>query len=352
MLVIVGVDHFIISLCKMRGFEWLEPVGRQFDHVAWAGFRLYDLIFPLFLFLIGVAIPLSLDKLVATAGRGAAVRRILRRTVVLVVIGILFSGGLAGGWGEVRLLGVLQRLGLCYGAAALLYLYLRPRGMAITAVALLVGYWALLTFVPVPGFGAGDFGEGRNLTNWIDAQYLPLAKYDGDHDPEGLLSTLPAIVTCLLGVFASLELRHLQRPSGAKVLRLVLAGLLMLVVGWVWAAQFPVIKKLWTSTFVLVAGGWSLLLLATFYLVIDVWKWRGWTTPFAWVGANALTIYLLALSVVDFRGLAARFAGGDVAAALEGWWLGLGVVAVAALAVLFEILLCGFLYRRKIFLRL
>ncbi|HEX2101842.1 MAG TPA: DUF5009 domain-containing protein, partial [Candidatus Synoicihabitans sp.] len=174
---------------------------------------------------------------------------------------------------------------------------------------LLLGYWALLCFVPVPNIGAGDFAERRNLADWVDANYLPLRKWNADHDPEGLLSTLSAIASCLLGVFAGLLIRDPQRSPMARVRLLAIGGAILLAVGYLWALQFPIIKQLWTSSYVLVAGGWSAWLLALFYYAIDIRGIRRWTTPFIWIGSNALAIYLIS-NVVDFGSLSRRFAGG------------------------------------------
>jgi len=351
MMWIVGADAIGSALSQFRGGAAARFAATQLDHVAWAGIRFYDTIFPLFVFMVGVAIPYSLDKMLAGPGRSEALKRIVRRTALLYLLGLFYYGGFATDLSQIRLLGVLQRIALCYGAACLLYIYLPRRRLAAAAAALLVGYWALLTFVPVPGFGPGDFSEGHNLTNWIDAHYLPLRKWDGDHDPEGILSTLPAIVTCLLGVFAGRWLRDPERSQGQKVRILALCGAALMAAGFLWAFQFPIIKKIWTSSFVLVAGGWSMLLLAAFYQVADVWKLRSWLQPFAWLGSNALVIYMVS-NIVDFNQLSARLAGGNVAALLNGIWPGLGTVVLALTSVVLCMLLCGFLYRRKIFLRL
>lgn len=351
MLWIIGADAIGGALAHLQGGAPGRFLAGQLEHAAWAGFNFYDGIFPLFVFMVGAAVPLSLDKMVATGGRGAALRRVLRRTLLLYGLGLFYYGGLATPLTELRLLGVLQRLALCYGATSLLYLYCRPRGLVVAVLALLAGYWALLTFVPVPGFGAGDFAEGHNLANWIDAHYLPFRKWDGDHDPEGLLSTLPAVASCLLGVFASLWLKNPAYRAAARGWGLVGAGVVLIALGHAWGLQFPVIKKLWTSSFVLVAGGWSGVLLGAFHLLIDVWQVRAWAWPLVWVGANPLAIYL-ASNLVDFGRLSERFAGGDVAAALNGWWPGLGglVLALVGAGLCFGI--CRFLYQRKIFLRL
>jgi predicted acyltransferase len=351
MMWIVGADALGTAFAHLNGGPPSRLLATQLDHVEWAGFHFYDLIFPLFVFIMGVAIPFSLSRMIATEGRAAALRRVIRRALLMYVLGLFYYGGFARPIEQVRLLGVLQRLALCYFFASLLFIYLRPRILVAVFAGLLVGYWALLTFVPVPGFGTGDFAEGHNLTNWLDQHFLPGRKWDGDHDPEGLLSTLPAIASCLLGIFAGWLLRDPARTEKHKTALLAGTGVALIILGSAWGLQFPVIKKLWTSSFVLVAGGWSLLLLAAFHLVIDGWKMRAWATPFVWLGANAITIYLLS-NVTDFGSLAARFAGGDVAAWIDARWTGFGGLVLAVVSILICMALCRFLYQRKIFLRL
>ena len=352
MMWIVGADALGHALDKVDAGPVVKALATQLDHVKWEGFRFYDLIFPLFVFMIGVAITFSLGKLSARQGREFAVRRVLWRTVLLYVLGLLYYGGMSKGFDQIRWLGVLQRLALCYGFAGICYLYLKPRQLAGVAVGLLVGYWAMLTFIPVPGFGAADYAEGHNLTNWFDAQFLPGYKWDGTHDPEGVLSTFPAFASCLLGVFAGLLLQDSTRTGARKSQVLALGGVALLVVGYLWGLQFPIVKKLWTSSFVLVAGGWSALLLAFFHQVIDVWQKRGWAMPFVWIGTNALTIYIVS-RLVDFDGLAARFVGGNIAAFLDAAVMPhFSGVVLALLGLAFCFLFCRFLYRRQIFLRL
>jgi predicted acyltransferase len=351
MMWIVGADALGSALSQFRGGALARFAARQLEHEDWAGLHFEDLIFPLFVFMVGVAIPYSLDKIIEAKGQSQARWRILRRTVLLFLAGLLYYGGIAHGLDQLRLMGVLQRIALCYGAASLMYLNLSRRDIALAGIGLLVGYWALLAFVPVPGFGPGDYHEGHNLTNWLDSRLLPLRKWDGDHDPEGLLSTFPAIATCLVGLLAGTLLRDPAKRPWAKVALLAAAGAGLLVVGLVWGQHFPIIKKIWTSSFVLVAGGWSLLLLAGFYLVADVLCIRSVFRPLAWVGSNALAIYLVS-NVVDVNALTARLVGGGVEAALNALWPGLGTLVLVLLGIALCVLLCGFLYRRRIFLRL
>lgn len=352
MMWIVGADAMGHAMSKLSAGPVVRTLATQLDHVAWAGFRFYDMIFPLFVFMIGVAITFSLGKLVAREGQAIAVQRVLRRTLLLYLLGIFYYKGLTNGIEGIRWLGVLQRLALCYGFTGLCFIFLKPRQLAGVALGLLVGYWALLTFVPVPGVGAGDYSEGRNLTNWFDKQFLPGFKWDGDHDPEGILSTFPAFVSCLLGVFAGRLIQDPDRTGSRKAATLAMGGVVALVLGYLWGLQFPIIKKIWTSSFVLVAGGWSALLLALFYYVIDVRQIRAWAVPFTWIGSNALTIYLIS-NLVDFDALSKRFVGKD----LMNWLntavtphFGEFVLAVVGLVLCF--LICRFLHKRQLFLRL
>jgi predicted acyltransferase len=344
---IVGADALVDGLRKVSDTGPISALARQLEHVDWQGFHFEDLIFPMFVFLVGVSLVFSLARALEEGGRAGAVWRILRRAVLLWVLGIIVYGGFSTTFYEIRLLGVLQRIALAYLFAGLIFCYFGIRGRIAWCVGLLVGYWLIMTFVPVPGGTAGNFAAGQNLTNWIDKHYLPLRKWDGDYDPEGLLSTLPAIANCLLGVFAGMLLRDGKLTPSRKVTLLAAAGVALLALGWLWSLQFPVIKKIWTSSFVLVACGYSSLFLATFYLTVDVLGWRRWAMPFAWIGANSITIYMLQ-NLVDIGAIARRLAGGEFGKVCFGRFSDL-VVAMVGLAITFGI--ARFLYRRKIFLR-
>ncbi len=343
---IVGAEDLVDGLRKITDSGPIRVLADQLGHKPWAGFHFEDLIFPLFVFIIGVSLVFSLTKTIAQSGRRTAVIRILRRSALLYLLGIFYYGGFATPFERIRLLGVLQRLALCYLFASLLFCYLKPKALAGVCAGLLIGYWALMSFVPVPEHGAGNFAEGMNLANYVDKQYLPLRKWNGDHDPEGLLSTLPAIANCLLGVFAGLLLKNTTVPDRKKAGYLVAAGMACLAVGWLWHLNFPVIKKIWTSSFVLVASGYSCLLLAAFYQVIDVWKWQKWAMPFVWIGVNSITIYLAA-NLIDFEKIARRLVGGQ----LNGYFGRYGQLLIAIVALALGLWLLRFLYRRKIFLR-
>jgi predicted acyltransferase len=344
---IVGADALVNALRKLSDAGPVRTLAEQLEHVRWAGFHFEDLIFPLFIYIVGVSIVFSLEGRLEADGRAAAVGRIVRRAALLYALGLFYYGGFGTPFAQIRLLGVLQRIALSYLFAALIFIFFGNRGRLAWCVGLLVGYWALLTYVPVPGGSAGNFAEGQNLTNWVDKHYLPLRKWDVDHDPEGLLSTLPAIANCLIGVFAGVLLRDSRLGPWRKVASLAAAGIAMAALGWAWDPTFPVIKKLWTSSFVLVACGYSCLLLAAFYLVIDVLGWRGWAAPFVWIGMNPITIYMLD-NLGLFDTIARRLVGGDLQRHLGTY----GPLAQAVVGLLLVFAVARFLYRRKIFLRL
>jgi len=371
MIWILGLDEFIIVLHRYYPNSFTRFLAAQVNHANWAGLTPYDLIFPLFVFIVGISLVFSLSKIMQTRGRVAALRRVVTRSVLLYLLGLLYYGGLSKTVQDIRLLGVLQRIALCYFFSGMAFIFLRhprpnirlegtpraalfstewfiaSRWLVLIVVALLVSYWALMTFVPVPGVGAGIFSEGKNLANYLDKKYLPLFKWDGDHDPEGLLSTLPAIGTCLMGVLTGIFLKQESPSPQKKVYGLAIAGLAALIAGYLWGLQFPIIKKIWTSSYVLVAGGYSLMLLALFYQIIDVWHLRWWAIPFVWLGTNAITLYL-AVNFIDFKYLSSLLVGGPVEHALKRS----GEVVLMAVTFLLVWGLGYFMYRKKLFIRL
>ena len=344
---IVGADALVEALRKVSESRVVQGLARQLEHVGWAGFHFEDLIFPMFVFIVGVSLVFSLNRTIEQEGRTGAAARIVRRAVLMYLLGVFYYGGFGTPFHEIRLLGVLQRIALAYLFAGLIFCFVGLRGRVAACAVLLLGYWALMTCVPVPGVGAGHFEPGQNLANWVDKQYLPLRKWNGDYDPEGLLGTLPAIANCLLGVFAGGLLKS-NLDDRRKVLYLIAGGVACALLGWLWHFQFPVIKPLWTSSFVLVAVGYSSVLLGLFYLVVDVWKYRKWAQPFVWIGMNPITIYMIH-NLVDIGGIAQRFVGGDLNKLYLGRYGDLAV-ALAGMAITFGI--CRFMYQRKIFLRL
>jgi predicted acyltransferase len=258
--------------------DW-RHVYSPLDHAPWNGFTPTDMVFPMFIFLLGCSIVFSVDgRLKRGVPRRTIAWQVARRAATIFAIKMLLSGYPHFHMANVRIYGVLTRIALCYLGAGLLYLYLRSaRWLAIVAVAMLLGYWMLLRFAPVPGLGHPlvDFpllDPERNWVAYVDRgvsewtlQWLHIGRlYHKTHDPEGLMSTIPAIATALFGVMSALWLRSTRRPGAV-----VVAGLLSLGLGVLWNPWFPINKNLWTSSYVLFAGGWSLLALGLAFWLLD-----------------------------------------------------------------------------------
>ncbi len=359
---IIGVDAMFATLHYTSGNKVIQFVAYQLDHSEWEGFRFYDFIFPLFVFIVGVSLVFSLSKTIEKGGRSKAIGRIFRRSLLLYALGVFYYGGFSNSWDNMRLVGVLPRIAFSYFFAGLLFCFFKPRTLVITCAGILIGYWAMLTFVPFPNYRDatapqmvhGSFTQNLNLVGYFDLQYLPGDNGNGI-DPEGLLSNIPAIASCLLGVFAGLLLMDQKTVDRRKVIYLLSFGVVSIALGWLWGVQFPVIKKLWTSSYVLVAGGYSAILLAAFYQIVDVWKYQKWCQPFVWIGMNAITIYMGENILGGYHGydhISERFLGGDIRSFFEhhvGKGFGESMINIGGLLAAF--LLARFLYRRKIFLR-
>ncbi len=344
---LIGGTGLALAIVKLFGPGVRELLLPQLEHCKWEGFHFYDLIFPLFEFVMGMSIVFSLSRIVSSADKMMAYRRIFRRFILLWVLGILYYGGFKHTWPNMRLVGVLPRLAFTYFIASILFLNFRLRGLLIISVSVLIGYWILLSFVPVPGVGHPSVAPDAHWAKYIDELFLPGAKHDGTWDNCGILGTFPAAVSALLGVFASLILIEKSIDDKKRLYYLIGGGLAMVVFGFIWSIQMPIIKKIWTPTYVLVAGGYSFMLMGIFYLIIDVLHFKKWTLLFVWIGVNPITIYL-ARNVLDFNDLARRFVGGDIAAALgtDLAYLALNIVSVGL-----SLVLLRFLYNRKIFIK-
>src|SRR5262249_1157066 len=250
-------------------------------------------------------LPFSLGrKLEKGIPKSELAKKVLKRTAIMLILGLIYSGLFdLKGLDHQRIMGVLQRLALGYCFASFIYMNTKIRGQVIALAACLLSYWLAMRFLPVPGFQRGDFSEYGNFANYIDrVLFAPGQLYEKYGDPEGIFSTIPAIGTALMGVLAGGWLRS-DREGNNKTLALVMAGLASIAAGYLWSIDFPVIKKIWTSSYVLVAGGWSLLLLAAFYWLIDVKGWTKWTFFFVVIGLNPITIYI-ADRIIDFDGIA------------------------------------------------
>ncbi|MBX7255511.1 MAG: DUF5009 domain-containing protein [Candidatus Hydrogenedentes bacterium] len=339
-----GLALGIVGLCGERAKALLLP---QLDHAKWIGFTFYDFIFPLFVFVVGMSVVFSLGKLLERKGRTAAYKRIARRAVLMYMLGLVYYGGMGGGWSDIRLMGVLQRLAICYLITGLLFCHFGTRSLVAICVTILAGYWFLLSFVPAPGHETVSWEPDGTWTAFVDAHWLPGRKHEGTWDANGILGTISAVSTCLMGVFSAQLLIAGTLSAQKKAGYLIGGGLVVTVLGLLLGLQTPIIKMLWTPSYVLVSGGLSVFLLGVFHLIVDVWKIRWWTPPFLWIGANALTIYL-ARNFMDFNALADRFVGGGVAAMVGP---DVGYLLRVVLSLAFSLAFVRYLYRKGIFLR-
>ncbi len=349
---IVGGHGILLALFKLTEWGWLGAIDAQLKHVDWNGFQAYDLIFPLFLFMAGVSTPYSLTRRLAEGARSEVIRKVIQRGLILVLLGIIYNNGLQWkGLENMRLGSVLGRIGLAGMFAQLIFVfnYETPKRLWAWLAGILLGYWAMLSFGHAPGFAAGDLTMEGNFASYVDRLLLPGKLHKGIHDPEGLLAVLPAIGNALLGILAGLWLRRsAEEVSGdRKAAGLALAGIVLLAVGGLWSFVFPLNKNLWTSSFVLWTCGWSSLLLASFYWLIDV---RGWLKAFgaffAVIGMNSVLIYMSGKFLnFDFTGQALF---GGLARAFPP-----AVASVILVTGIFAVkwLLFWFLKRQKIFLK-
>lgn len=317
MFFIMGGGMIVCGLAACFPCPLLDSLARQMGHAPWGeGMRFEDLIFPMFLFIAGVSFPFSLSKQQQKGASNTKITlKIIRRGLTLVALGIIYNGllGLDVDYANPRFASVLGRIGLAWMFGALIFLYTKKWHLrAAIALTLLLGYWALLSLVSAPDAdGAGVFSPEGNIACYIDRLLLPGFLCGGNYDPEGLLSTLPAIATALLGMLTGsfVKAEHTVFSPAKKSLAMCCAAIALLGIAFAWDTVFPVNKYLWTSSFVCMAGGWSLLLFALFYYIIDVRGLRRWTLFFSVIGMNSITIYL-AQEFINF---------GYTTRALFGW---------------------------------
>lgn len=331
-------------------------ISNQLHHTPWNGFTFYDMIFPLFIFIAGVSMPYSFNNSLEKAGMNQTIgkrkiyRSLIKRTVLLIIFGMIVNGALLlNGYANTRFASVLSRIAISCFFAAIILLNCKLRYQIIWFVGILLAYWAAMMLIPVPGFGAGVLSPEGNLEGYIDRILLPGKLHRVVYDPEGLFSNVPAVCSALLGVFAGQFLRmnaeNWSRLKKAMVL--AFAGLILVIAGWLWGLYFPINKNMWTSSFVLYAGGWSVLLLSFFYLIIDVAGYKKWSMPLVWVGCNSILIYMAAHGVVDFEHTSQFLFGGMINKTETIWhssllWIGVAVIQFAVLS---------FFYKKKWFLK-
>jgi len=330
-------------------------------HAEWHGWTPTDLIFPFFLFIVGVSITLAFARRVEAGGsQRDLLWKTAKRSIIIFGLGLVLAGFPYFNLATIRIPGVLQRIAVCYFFASVIFLWTTVRMQGLMAAALLVAYWMLMISTPVPGYGAGDLSVDGNLAAFIDRTLLAGHIYKPNYDPEGIFSTIPAIATTLCGVLAGHWLRTSRTPLD-KVRGMVVAGVVGVLVGWLWHGWFPINKPLWTSSYVVFTAGMALLLLALCYWLIDIKGWRRWSLPFVVFGVNALIVFFLSGLVGRLLVIwkLTRADGSEVALKtfvyenLFASWAS-PVNASLAFAICFVLIFLGLmtiLYRRRIFIK-
>ena len=349
---ILGGQGIFAALFVLTGWQGWKAFEAHTVHSPWHGFTFYDLIFPLFIFLSGVAMglaPKRIDHLPFNERR-PLYNKALKRLFLLMAFGVLYNHGWGTGapfaFEEVRYASVLGRIAIAWFFCALLVWHFSLRVLAYSGVGILIFYWILLCFIPVPGGVAGDLSAAGSWNAWFDKHLLPGISYQNRVvDPEGILSSLPAIVNAIAGVFAGQLIAKANERGEWKTCGILFgSGVVSLVLGWTWDLHFPVNKELWTSSFVLVTVGWSAILLAVFYAAVDILNGQKLAYPFVIIGANSIIIYL-ASSLVDWGYISRSVFGGVVIASHSEWQPILAVTALMAV----QMLVLHWMYRRKIF---
>jgi predicted acyltransferase len=348
MLWIMGADELFQQLAKVTNNPVTKFMATQLEHSAWNGFAFYDLIFPLFLFIAGVATPYSVGReLEKGVAKNKLLFRVIKRGVILILLGIIYNNGLSiHPMEEIRFGSVLGRIGSAYMFANIIYLYAGKKGQAIWFLSLLLGYWLIMAFTSAPGFAAGDFTMEGNFTSYVDRLLMPGKLYLTIHDPEGIFSTIPAIGTGLLGIMTGSYLKNNTSSEIRKIMTMLVAGIILLALAQLWNLVFPINKNLWTSSFVLQTGGCSILLLAFFYYIIDVLGYQKWAFFFKVIGMNSILIYMSGV-FIDWSFTAKAILGWLAELSSEPYKIVVGILCILISKWIF----LYFMYKKKLFLK-
>ncbi|CAD5263089.1 conserved membrane hypothetical protein [Alteromonas sp. 38] len=327
----------------------------EFSHAHWIGIHFADLVFPFFILIVGVAISLGFKNTNAASPQLPSVlKKVWRRALILFGLGLIVNLFYTH-FEQVRILGVLQRISIVYLVCCYLAIYCQPRTVVKVGIGILVGYWVFILLVPAPGLPMGHLERGENIINWVD-RFVPGMLWRGEWDPEGLLSTFPAIVTGIMGMVIGRIIIHAKGDLTVAVMNLFLFGFISFCLGCIWSLGFPFIKQAWTSSFVLATGGIGAMLLATMMWYTDIKGCRKGTTLAVIFGANAITAYVL--HVIIEKGLDRQFGGISVHHAYESWAASIGLNSFFS-ATVWIILFVGIcflpvlgLYRKQIFIKI
>ncbi|MBX2922805.1 MAG: hypothetical protein KF746_11475 [Chitinophagaceae bacterium] len=349
MFFISGGGTFLVLLKGKTGIAWVDAISGQMQHASWNGFTFFDFIFPLFLFIAGVSLSFSLTKGIALGMTKVALyKKVFVRMLILIGLGILDKNSPIPFFepSQIRLVSVLGRIGFCCFITALLFLNFSTVARLYWIAAILLIYYAVLFLIPVPGYGAGDLSFEGNIVGWVDRTMLPGRLADGTYDELGILTRFPALCITVFGSIAGDILRK-EYNENRKTAMLVLFGVAAVAIGLLWNMHFPINKKLWSSSFIMLTSGLAFLALALFYWIIDVKGYRKWTFFFEVIGLNSLTIYL-AWRFIGFKQTASELFSGIYRPLPQEW----DPVFDALGGALLVWILLYILYKKKIFIKI
>lgn len=295
----------LLSLDVMRGItiagmivvntpgSWTH-VYPPLQHADWHGLTPTDLVFPFFLFMVGVSITLAFNKRLAKGvSKTPLVTKTVKRTLIIFALAMFLALFPEFDFANLRVAGVLTRIAVVYLFCSLIFLQVRTwQGITVLSAVLLVAYWLMMVLIPVPGVGPANLEPGTNLAAWLDSIAMPGRLYRETWDPEGLLSTIPAVVTGLTGILAGYLIQS-KKSGEHKIIWMMVIGTALCALAYLWGQVFPINKNLWTSSYVLASSGMAALLLGSMYWLIDVLKYQRWTPFFVAFGMNAITAYVL-----------------------------------------------------------
>ena len=359
---IMSGEHIIHALAKAAPIPVFIWMSSQLHHTEWEGITFYDMIFPIFLFVAGVSMPYSFDKKMNTAGVSTPMElpskekkkiylSMLKRACILIFLGFIVNGLLRfDGYEQTRFASVLGRIGLAWFFAGIIYLNFDLKKQIFWFTGILIGYYLAMKLIPVPGFGAGVLTKEGSLEAYIDQLFLPGRLHSKVYDPEGLFSTIPAVATALLGMFLGtfLKTKANHFSTNKKILIMVASAIVLISIGLIWNYDFPINKRLWSSSFVCFVGGCSILFFTFFYLIIDVLGFHKWAFPLILIGSNSILIYMAAEGLVNFGHTANFVFGGLIKFSPLVWQPVFTTLSVT----LVQLILLYFLYKKKWFLKI
>ncbi len=345
---IIGGGSLLGALATATKWGWVEVLAKQMHHMPWEGFRFEDLIFPLFMFISGVAIPYALtSRLEKGIDKSVLFRKVFKRMILLIIFGFVYNAAFRDGFSNMRYPSVLSQIGIAYFFAALIIINTKTiKTRLFWLVGILIGITILQLFVPIPGFGAGVLTPEGSINAYIDQLVLPGILIYGTYDPEGVLSIVSATSITLMGTFAGFILRDGDYNQMKKAKILIIIGVILVFSALFMSPIYPIIKNIWTTPFNILTGGISFLLMAVSYYIIDVKKWRKWILFFKVIGLNSITIYL-GVRIVNFM-QSSEFLLGFIAGPSGVYGdviLQIGVISL-------EWIILYYLYKNKIFLRI